>query len=166
MLTPAPRPASMSARASRGARHYEIPKWEFLLRNESTLRAPTYATIRSFMGWTMGFEPTTTGITRPRFRLHILKNQELPKRTDARRRARNAYSSANLSTVRMASDGSGAAAAMARISHRIRIAHRIPTPALPSKVAAVHGHRGVGHMRSIDHGKMPNSDRAEVLPSY
>src|SRR5438876_313273 len=63
MLTPERRPASMSARASRGAKHCEIPKWEFLLRNESTLRAPTYATIRSFMGWTRGFEPPTTGIT-------------------------------------------------------------------------------------------------------
>ena len=33
---PARRPASMSARASRGAKHCEIPKWEFLLKNEST----------------------------------------------------------------------------------------------------------------------------------
>jgi hypothetical protein len=103
MLTPARRPASMSARASRGAKHCEIPKWEFLLRSESTLRAPTYATIRSFMGWTMGFEPTTTGITKRRFAPCALESQRLAIRRDVQRRVRNGHSTTKLPTVELVS---------------------------------------------------------------
>src|SRR6267143_3940750 len=53
------------------------------------------------MGWTRGFEPPTTGITKRTFVFCTLKNQALAIRKDVQRRVRDRHSNTKLSTVEM-----------------------------------------------------------------
>src|SRR6267378_1643469 len=53
------------------------------------------------MGWTRGFEPPTTGITKRTFVFCTLKNQALAIRKDVQRRVRDKHSNTKLSTVEM-----------------------------------------------------------------
>jgi hypothetical protein len=53
------------------------------------------------VGWTMGFEPTTTGITKRRFAPCTLESQRLAIRKDVQRRVRSGHSTTKLPTVEL-----------------------------------------------------------------